>query len=68
MSEAPSDLPNDVAELQAIIALRDAVIDLTKQKLSILETEIRERNFRIELLDQRKSNEDEIVLIQLPHF
>lgn len=50
MSEAPEDLPDNVAELQAIIALRDAEIKLSKQKLSIFENEIKARDFQIEKL------------------
>lgn len=50
MSEAPEDLPDNVAELQAIIALRDAEIKLSKQKLSIFENEIKTRDFQIEKL------------------
>jgi transposase len=43
MLEAPSDLPDDVAVLQAMIALQN-------DKLSIFETEIKERDYRIEKL------------------
>ena len=43
MLEAPSDLPNDVATLRALIALQD-------QKLMIFEAEIKERDYRIEKL------------------
>jgi transposase len=50
MLEAPSDLPDDVAVLQAMIALRDAEIDLGKQKLTLFETGIRDRDYQIEKL------------------
>ena len=50
MLESPSDLPDDVAVLQAMIALRDAEIDLGKQKLTLFETGIRERDYQIEKL------------------
>ena len=57
MLEVSSDLPDDVAALQAMIAHRDAEIEsrdgqiaLQDQKLSIFETEIRERDYRIEKL------------------
>jgi hypothetical protein len=43
MLDAASDLPNDVAELQAMIALQS-------QKLTIFETELKERDYRIEKL------------------
>ena len=43
MLDAASDLPNDVAELQAMIALQN-------QKLTIFETELKERDYRIEKL------------------
>ena len=43
MLEASSDLPDDVAALQAIIALQN-------EKLSIFETEIKERDYWIEKL------------------
>jgi len=43
MREAPANLPDDVAALQAIIALQN-------EKLSIFETEIRARDYRIEKL------------------
>jgi transposase len=50
MLETPSDQPDDVATLQAIVALRDAEIALQDQKLSIFEAEIKERDYRIEKL------------------
>jgi transposase len=50
MLEAPEDMPGDVAALQAMIGVRDAEIDLTKQKLTIFETEIRSRDYQIEKL------------------
>ena len=57
MFKAPSDLPTDVASLQAMIALRDAEIGARKgqislldQKLSIFAAEIQERDYRIEKL------------------
>lgn len=50
MLEASSDLPDDVAALQAMIALRDAGIATRDQKLSIFETAIRERDYQIEKL------------------
>lgn len=50
MRETPSDLPDNVAELQAMIALRDAGIETRDQKLSIFEEEIRARDFEIEKL------------------
>ena len=57
MLKASSDLPEDVAALQAMIALRDAEIAardgqiaLQDQKLSIFEAEIKERDYRIEKL------------------
>jgi transposase len=57
MFKAPSDLPTDVASLQAMIALRDAEIgaregqiSLLDQKLSIFAAEIQERDYRIEKL------------------
>ena len=53
MPEASPDLPDDIAALQAMIALRDAEIDLNKQKLSIFETEIRARDYRIEKLEHQ---------------
>jgi len=53
MFEASSDLPDDVAELQAMIALRDAEIGTYLQKLSIFETEIKERDYRIEKLEHQ---------------
>ena len=53
MFEASSDLPDDVAELQAMIALRDAEIGTYLQKLSIFETEIKERDYRIEKLQHQ---------------
>ena len=43
MLDALSDLPIDVAELQAMIALQS-------QKLTIFETELKERDYRIEKL------------------
>ncbi|MGJ8535488.1 MAG: IS66 family transposase [Alphaproteobacteria bacterium] len=43
MREAPTDLPDDVAVLQAMIVLQN-------EKLSIFETEIKERDYRIEKL------------------
>ncbi len=43
MLEASSDLPDTVAALQAMIALQN-------EKLSIFETEIKERDYRIEKL------------------
>ena len=43
MFRAPSDLPSDIVELQAIIALQN-------KKLSIFEAEIKERDYRIEKL------------------
>ncbi len=43
MRDTPADLPEDVAALQAIIALQN-------EKLSIFETEIRARDYRIEKL------------------
>jgi transposase len=43
MRDTPAGLPNDVAALQAIIALQN-------EKLSIFETEIRARDYRIEKL------------------
>ncbi len=43
MLDAASDLPNDVAELQAMIAWQS-------QKLTIFETELKERDYRIEKL------------------
>ena len=46
MLEASSDLPNDVAELQAIIASQN-------EKLSIFETELKERDCRIEKLQHQ---------------
>lgn len=49
-SDLPCDLPDDVAVLQAMIALRDAQIDLGKQKLTLFETGIRERDYQIEKL------------------
>lgn len=49
-SDLPCDLPDDVAVLQAMIALRDTQIDLGKQKLTLFETGIRERDYQIEKL------------------
>jgi len=46
MLKASSDLPDDVAELQAIIASQN-------EKLSIFETEIKERDYRIEKLEHQ---------------
>lgn len=43
MLEVPSDLPDAVAALQAMVGVRD-------QKLTIFETEIKERDFQIEKL------------------
>src|SRR6056300_899565 len=43
MFKAPSDLPRDIEELQAIIALQN-------EKLSILAAELQERDYRIEKL------------------
>jgi hypothetical protein len=43
MFKAPSNLPSDVAELQAMIALQN-------EKLSIFAAEIQERDYRIEKL------------------
>ena len=43
MLERPSDLPYDVAALQAMVGVRD-------QKLTIFEAEIKERDFQIEKL------------------
>jgi len=50
MRKTPSDLPDSVAELQAMIALRDAGIETRDQKLSIYGDEIRARDFEIEKL------------------
>ena len=50
MFNTPSNLPSDVAELQAIIALRDAEIETRDRKLSIFAAEIQERDYRIEKL------------------
>ncbi len=50
MFETTSNLPDDVAALQAMIALRDAEIEVRDKKLSIFETEIIERDYRIEKL------------------
>ena len=50
MLKASSDLPEDVAALQAMIALRDAEIAARDKKLSIFEAEIKERDYRIEKL------------------
>ena len=38
MFETTSNLPDDVAALQAMIALRDAEIEVRDKKLSIFET------------------------------
>ncbi|MCP4316702.1 MAG: transposase [Hyphomicrobiales bacterium] len=46
MLEASSDLPDDVAALQAMIALQN-------EKLSIFEAEIKERDYRIEKLEHQ---------------
>ena len=46
MLEASSDLPDNVAALQAMIALQN-------EKLSIFEAEIKERDFRIEKLQHQ---------------
>ena len=46
MPEASSDLPDDVAALQAMVALQN-------EKLSIFETEIRTRDYRIEKLEHQ---------------
>ena len=46
MLETSSDLPDDIAALQAIITLQN-------QKLSIFETEIKERDYRIEKLEHQ---------------
>src|SRR6056300_1405772 len=43
MLKAPTDLPRDIEELQAIIALQN-------EKLSILAAELQERDYRIEKL------------------
>jgi transposase len=50
MREAPANLPDDVAALQAMIALAHAEIATRDKKLSIFETEIRARDYRIEKL------------------
>ena len=57
MFKAPSNLPSNVVELKAMIALRDAEIEaregqisLLDQKLSIFAAEIQERDYRIEKL------------------
>ena len=50
MLETPHDLPDTVAELQAMIGLRDAEIATRDQKLTIFETEIRARDYQIEKL------------------
>jgi len=50
MLKPPSDLPYNVATLQAMIALRDAEIEARDKKLSIFEAEIIERDYRIEKL------------------
>jgi len=50
MFKAPSDLPNDLAALRAMIALRDAEIEAQGKKLSILAAELQERDYRIEKL------------------
>lgn len=46
MPEASSDLPDDIAALQAMVALQN-------EKLSIFETEIRARDYRIEKLEHQ---------------
>jgi transposase len=46
MLEASSDLPDDVAALQTLIALQN-------EKLSIFETEIKQRDYRIEKLEHQ---------------
>ena len=46
MLEAPTNLPDDVAVLQAMIVLQN-------EKLSIFETEIKERDYRIEKLEHQ---------------
>jgi septal ring factor EnvC (AmiA/AmiB activator) len=46
MLEASSDLPDNVAALQAMIALQN-------DKLSIFEAEIKERDYRIEKLEHQ---------------
>jgi len=46
MPEAPEDLPDDIAALQAMVALQN-------EKLSIFETEIRTRDYRIEKLEHQ---------------
>jgi transposase len=53
MRDAPANLPDDVAVLQAMIALRDAEIATRDEKLSIFETEIKERDYRIEKLEHQ---------------
>ena len=50
MLKPPSDLPYNVATLQAMIALRDAEIEARDKKLSIFAAEIQERDYRIEKL------------------
>jgi len=50
MFKALSDLPNDLAALQAMVALRDAEIEAQGKKLSILAAELQERDYRIEKL------------------
>ena len=46
MPEASPDLPDDIAALQAMVALQN-------EKLSIFETEIRARDYRIEKLEHQ---------------
>ena len=46
MLEASSDLPDNVAALQAMIALQN-------EKLSIFKAEIKERDYRIEKLEHQ---------------
>ncbi len=53
MREAPANFPDDVVALQAMIALRDAEIASRDEKLSIFETEIKERDYRIEKLEHQ---------------
>ena len=50
MREALANLPDDVAALQAMIALAHAEIATRDKKLSIFEAEIRARDYRIEKL------------------
>jgi len=46
MTEASPDLPDDIAALQAMVALQN-------EKLSIFETEIKARDYRIEKLEHQ---------------